>query len=145
MPCSAVVYQSTVGQTTINNTPLQVNFDTPFVDTTSPSTVTRGSGWVFTAPVDGMYLVYTQVTFDMDTAGSRQVFISHSGSSNGTPYIGNQVATNQPVSVTATGAVQCTKGDTIFVQANQSSGNNVQIMSSAGAGAYTYIVIVKIA
>lgn len=139
-------YSTTAGQVLTNNTLTVIDFGTKTIDT--HNAVATGSGWVFTAPTAGTYLVSASVMFATTTAwangevaqlelykgGSRwSVFRRDSGLDTTTATQFKQLAGCDTVTLAT--------GETISIRASQATGAALALHTDA---TFNYVDVVKV-
>lgn len=105
-------------------TQTKVAFDTKYFDTHSAFDLGTD---VFVAPVAGYYQVHATVEFNLSATGQRAISLAKNG--NIVAEIGNDVTPSGaiPTRINGSDVVYCNAGDTLEIQAFQSSGGNLDI------------------
>jgi len=135
------MYSSSSGQSLTTNTFTVINFGTIVKDT--KGLVGTGT-WVFTASEAGDYRITAALRFSGSTAASNTVMRVNKNGSTVRVLVDTFVASNavaQVIGLTGTTTVTCAVGDTLKLEAYQSTGGNLSIIADA---LYNYVIIQKV-
>ena len=127
----AHAYRATSNQN-ISNTTATVVFNTVLFDPNNNFNTTTG---LYTAPVSGFYLVTVHITTNVGNGATAKTINLIQNGSVLAPYSSSQsCVTGVDGSLHTTGIVQLSANDTIGVQYNTNSNDNIQIATAVGSG-----------
>lgn len=137
----ALLYQNTSGQAISNNSPTTITNWTEVFDRLGANF--NASSGTFTAPVSGYYFVSAGITYAPSTSGVVGDFYQINVRGNGTADCIQQNFTQITTSVSHSASASCivflSLGQTIIIQADQNSGNTVDLTSSIASENYVSI------